>query len=687
MHVGLLIYGSLETISGGYLYDRRLVDYLRRQGDQVEVISLPWRNYLHHLGDNLSSRLLHRLKSLRVDVLLQDELNHPSLFWLNRRLKNQATYPILSIVHHLRCSEARPSWQNWIYRQVESRYLETLDGFIFNSQTTRQAVASLLPQTMQAERPFLVATPSGDRFDPQIDAQAISQRSFQTGPLQILFLGNLIPRKGLHTLLKALTQLPASDWRLSVVGSPGNDTGYAGRMRQFSERAGLSGRVTFHGALDNDTLAQLLRSSHLLAVPSSYEGFGIVYLEGMGFGLPEIATTSGAAGEIITHGQDGFLITPGDSQALADHLNCLAKDRDRLREMSLAARRRYQAQPTWDDSMGAVRKFLLLQTTAGESELAGRAAGIDVIPSDFSFERYLSAKKSVDDRALNRHVWECLTDNLPAGRTLQALEVGAGIGTMIERMLEWGALHDAEYTAIDADEVNISAAYQRLKRWGMQNGVQVNQSAPDGWLLKGEDIRLTIRLQAIDLFDFIREHAGKRQWDLLVAHAFLDLIDIPSTLPHLVKLVRPGGLFYFTVNFDGATIFQPEIDPDFDALVERCYHRSMDERITAGCPSGDSRSGRHLFRHLSQQGLRLLDAGASDWVVFAGKQGYQQDEAYFLHFILHTMQQALQSHPDLEARRFSAWIAERRAQVARGELVYIAHQLDLLAQVPEGISP
>jgi hypothetical protein len=65
MRVGLLIYGSLDTISGGYLYDCKLVEHLRQQGDQVEIISLPWRNYLRHLGDNLSSGLLQRLKSLQ----------------------------------------------------------------------------------------------------------------------------------------------------------------------------------------------------------------------------------------------------------------------------------------------------------------------------------------------------------------------------------------------------------------------------------------------------------------------------------------------------------------------------------------------------------------------------------------------------------------------------------------------
>jgi SAM-dependent methyltransferase len=305
-----------------------------------------------------------------------------------------------------------------------------------------------------------------------------------------------------------------------------------------------------------------------------------------------------------------------------------------------------------------------------------------VIPSEYPFERYLSAKKSVDDRALNPHVWERLAQSLPAGRTLQVLEVGAGIGTMVERMLDWGALHAADYTAIDSMANNIAAARGRLAGWGARHGLRVSTPMPDRLLLEGAGVQLSIRLLANDLFDFIREYTPSRQWDLLVAHAFLDLMDIPSALPQLVSLVRPGGLFYFTINFDGATIFQPEIDPDFDARVESCYHRSMDQRITGGMPSGDSRSGRHLFENLSRQGLNLLDAGASDWVVFAGEQGYPHDEAYFLHFILHTIHQALQFHPDLDPARFSAWIAERHAQVERGELVYIAHQLDLLAQAP-----
>src|SRR5688572_8943900 len=142
MRVGLIIYGSLDTLSGGYLYDRMMVEHLQREGDTVEIISLAWQNYARHLMDNFDGALLRRLNEGRFDVLLQDELNHPSLFWLNRQLKRH--YPIVSIVHHLRSSEFRPAWQNAFYRLPERAYLQTLDGLIFNSYTTKKTVEALI---------------------------------------------------------------------------------------------------------------------------------------------------------------------------------------------------------------------------------------------------------------------------------------------------------------------------------------------------------------------------------------------------------------------------------------------------------------------------------------------------------------------------------------------------------------
>jgi glycosyltransferase involved in cell wall biosynthesis len=354
MRVGLLIYGSLDTISGGYLYDRKLVEHLCAQGDHVEIISLPWRNYPRHLLDYFSRSLLKKCLNLQVDVLIQDELNHPSLAWLNNKL--QVPFPIISLVHHLRCDELRPGWQNTFYRQFERGYLDSVDGFIFNSQTTKDSVARVSPINKRA---WTIATPAGDRFDPAIEATDITARSQQSGPLRLIFLGNLIPRKGLHTLVESISLLEPGCCTLDVVGGFDADSSYALCIFQKVKYGGLEAKIRFHGAQSDDALEKLLANSQVLVVPSSYEGFGIVYLEGMGFGLPAIGTTQGAASEIIVHGETGYLIKPEDSTELAAVLRNLYRDRDLLAVMSLAARQRYQQFPVWEQSMAKIRRFLL----------------------------------------------------------------------------------------------------------------------------------------------------------------------------------------------------------------------------------------------------------------------------------------------------------------------------------------
>lgn len=346
MRIGLVIYGSLNTLSGGYLYDRKLVDFLRQQGDTVEVISLPWRNYTAHLLDNVTFHLPPGL-----DVLIQDELNHPSLLAANRR---KHPYPVIGLVHHLRCSEQRPAWQNRFYRWVERQYLRSVDAFIFNSQTTRQVVGTVTRQ----EKPFLVAYPPTDRFGAGLSQAEVSTRT-KVSPLRIVFLGNVIPRKGLHTLLAALSLLgKTAPVFLDVIGSLTAEPRYARAMQQQAADLGISSRVRFHGPLDNTPLVEQLTHAHVLAVPSSYEGFGIVYLEGMAFGLPAIGTTAGAAAEIIEDGKTGFLIAPDDPAALAARLERLAADRTLLTHLSLNALERYRLQPKWEQTAEQIRQFL-----------------------------------------------------------------------------------------------------------------------------------------------------------------------------------------------------------------------------------------------------------------------------------------------------------------------------------------
>ncbi len=354
MRIGLIIYGSIDTRSGGYLYDRKLVAYLRAQGDEVNIISLPWQGYLRHLAHNFDQSLKKRLEGLPVDFLLQDELNHPSLFLFNQLIRTRRRYPILSIVHHLRSNEEYPGFVRLGYRLVERAYLKGVDGFIFNSNTTRRSVESLLGRPAAG----VVAYPAGDRFPTRDITESILLRTQKNEPLQLLFVGNLIRRKGLHVLIAALELVKEAPWNLEVVGRV-VDPAYEAEISYQIQRAGLSGRVNFLGELDDVEMPELFLKSHVLVAPSYYEGFGIVYLEGMAFGLPAIASSAGGAVEIVEDGVDGYLIDPGNVKRLASLIQKLCEDWEGLRQMSLQAFLRFRQFPSWDESAAKVRQFLL----------------------------------------------------------------------------------------------------------------------------------------------------------------------------------------------------------------------------------------------------------------------------------------------------------------------------------------
>lgn len=354
MKIGLVIYGSLDTLTGGFLYDKRLVSHFRSKGHEVKVFSLPWRNYPRHLLDNYRKKLISSLCSANLSILIQDELNHPSLVRLNRKLKPRIDCPVISIVHHLRCSEVRSSVMNSLYRYVEKSYLSSLDGMICNSNTTRKVVEALdLP-----DKPGIVAHPGRDSIRDNIDDDFISSRAQNNGPLRILFVGSVIPRKELHTLLLALSRLRSQDWRLDIVGSFEADRKYSRQVLRLINEKRLQDSVRILGPLNHDDLTACYVENHLLAVPSSYEGFGIVYLEAMGFGLPSIASNVGAAHEIVSDGVNGFLVTPGHVEAIQQHIENLNRDRQKLTRMGMFALQRYTNHPTWEQTAQKALDFV-----------------------------------------------------------------------------------------------------------------------------------------------------------------------------------------------------------------------------------------------------------------------------------------------------------------------------------------
>ena len=116
---------------------------------------------------------------------------------------------------------------------------------------------------------------------------------------------------------------------------------------------------------------------------------------------------------------------------------------------------------------------------------------------------------------------------------------------------------------------------------------------------------LRVRLVQAELGSYL-EAGHQASADVLIANAVLDLLDVPAVLPALLRLLIPGGPYWFTINYDGETIFEP--GHPLDDQVMRAYHRDMDERVRYGRPAGDRRTGRRLFHHLRAAGAPALAA-------------------------------------------------------------------------------
>lgn len=285
------------------------------------------------------------------------------------------------------------------------------------------------------------------------------------------------------------------------------------------------------------------------------------------------------------------------------------------------------------------------------------------IPQQYTYPRYLRSKRTVDDRALNRDVMETVLASLPSDRPVRIAELGGGVGTMVDRLIETGRISSADYLLVDTESEFLDEARGLAPQWKQGRTRNVPTPTPG--------VSFDVSTQHSPLENWVREESST--YDLIIAHAVLDLVDVQAVLPRLLHRLTTRGVFWPTINFDGETIFMPK-DPRDNALMD-AYHLSMDERVRDGMPAGSSTAGRELFEHIRTAGGSIARAGSSDWVVFGDASGYESDEAYFAHHIIHTVEQELGTHPTL-ASSVRGWGELRHAQVESGELVYIAHQLD-----------
>jgi glycosyltransferase involved in cell wall biosynthesis len=326
--------GSLETLTGGYAYDKRIITELARVGWQIELVDLgegfPFPS--EAVRSNARARLLGVPKGWPIIV---DGLALGALPEIASELVN----PLIALVHHpLALEWGLSSEQADSLRQSERLALACARSVVVTSPATAGIVARDYGVPMER---ITVARPGSDPVP--------SARGSCGGAPHLLSVGAIVPRKGFDVLIIALAGLTDLEWRLTIAGDLTRAPATAERLHTDILRLGLSGRVAMPGAVSSERLAALYDSADLFVLASRFEGYGMAYAEALAHGLPVIGTRAGAIPDTIQR-QAGLLVDTGDVAALADALRRVIIDPELRRRLSEAALTAARQLPTWPES-------------------------------------------------------------------------------------------------------------------------------------------------------------------------------------------------------------------------------------------------------------------------------------------------------------------------------------------------
>ncbi|MCC7369759.1 MAG: glycosyltransferase family 4 protein [Chloroflexi bacterium] len=359
--LGWVTPGPLQQLTGGYLYDARIVDGLRVRGWPVGVLDIRAGGWPLDLA--AGRRLAAGLRHAHWSSVVVDELAHPALAaaHLTGRLRPALRgTPLILLVHHLRCSEPGPWHGRALARMVEGLVVRTADLVVCTSETTARTVRPLTRRGIQTA----VVRPGWDTHE------GLSGRANPDGEVNLLLVGHWTPRKGILDALAAL-QRTGLGVTLDLVGEQDRDPAYAARVWAALRAPDLKDRVRVHGRVSAGMLRRRFSEADALLLPSSHEGYGMVLAEALAAGLPIVATRVGAVPEVVRGGQEAELVQPGDVGALARAIERLARSPDERHRRAALARERAASLPTWSDSILAFER--LLQAVAAPS--ATRQAG------------------------------------------------------------------------------------------------------------------------------------------------------------------------------------------------------------------------------------------------------------------------------------------------------------------------
>lgn len=326
--------GDPATLTGGYLYDRRIVEALGASGWTTRVLRLaddfPGASVKSLLA---ADELLAAIPGGRTVVI--DGLALADLAAAVER--HAARLRIVALVHHPLGDERGLDDETAArLHRDERRAWRAARGVIVTSRwTSRRIAADGIPVSR-----IRVVEPGTDRPEPGGAAAAEAADA-----PRFLCVATLTERKGHAVLLDALADVADRAWRLDCVGSTVRDPSTAAEVRARIERLGLADRVILHGEVPHATLAALYRRADAFVLPSYLEGYGMALAEALAHGVPVVAANAGAVPDTV--GGAGLLVPPGDTAALAAALQQLLDDGALRSSLAARARQRARALPTW----------------------------------------------------------------------------------------------------------------------------------------------------------------------------------------------------------------------------------------------------------------------------------------------------------------------------------------------------
>lgn len=334
LRVAWVVYGSLEQVSGGYIYDRLVVEQLRSLGDTVTVVSLT------------PGQELPQLLAADFDVIVGDELCFRELLPLFQRATGGPRRVLL--VHHLTAWEHPPGSERDAVLALERAVIAAADVCVATSHVTADRLYA-----EGIARHVLVAEPGADRL-PRPDTGGQEPSS---ALLRLLFVGNILRRKRVLELCEAFVRMTCASAELVLVGSE-LEPEYAADVRAVVSQAGLERRVKFLGPLPAEGVAEQLAQADVLVLPSILEGYGMVLSEALWASVPVIAARVGAASQLVAQTGAGLLYEPDDAFALGATLSAFVNDgglRTRLRRSAWLAA---ESLPRWSGTALSLRASL-----------------------------------------------------------------------------------------------------------------------------------------------------------------------------------------------------------------------------------------------------------------------------------------------------------------------------------------